>query len=75
MNINRALDKTWESKSLREILDAPVAALEGVSESDAAKLQEAFDRMDTNKDGTVTRAEFDAAKPMRRGNGPHSRKP
>jgi predicted RecB family nuclease len=42
MNINRALDKTWESKSLREILDAPVAALEGVSESDAAKLQEAF---------------------------------
>lgn len=42
MNINRALDKSWESKSFREILEAPVAALEGVSEADAAKLQEAF---------------------------------
>ena len=28
----------------------------------------------TNKDGTVTRAEFDAAKPMHGGKGPHSRK-
>ena len=46
--------------------------------TEAEQLQragKAFDRMDTNKDGTVTRAEFDAAKPMRRGNGPHSRKP
>lgn len=46
--------------------------------TEAEQLQragKAFDRMDVNKDGTVTRAEFDAAKPMHRGNGPHSRKP
>jgi Ca2+-binding EF-hand superfamily protein len=34
----------------------------------------AFDRMDANRDGTVTRAEFDAAKPMHHRKGPHSRK-
>ncbi len=32
----------------------------------------AFDRMDANKDGTVTKAEFDAAKPMHGGKGRHS---
>ena len=30
--------------------------------------------MDANKDGTVTRAEFDAAKPMHGGKGTHPRK-
>lgn len=34
----------------------------------------AFDRMDANKDGTVTKAEFDAAKSMRGGKGGHPRK-
>lgn len=34
----------------------------------------AFDRMDANQDGIVTRAEFDAAKPMHGRKGPHSRK-
>ena len=45
--------------------------------TDAEQLQRAgaaFDRMDANKDGTVTKAEFDAAKPMHGGKGPHSRK-
>lgn len=45
--------------------------------TEAEQLQRAgaaFDRMDANKDGTVTRAEFDAAKPMHGGKGPHSRK-
>ena len=45
--------------------------------TEAEQLQragKAFDRMDANKDGTVTRAEFDAAKPMHGGKGPHSRK-
>ena len=46
--------------------------------TEAEQLQragKAFDRMDANKDGTVTKAEFDAAKPMHGGgNGPHSRK-
>jgi len=42
MNINGVLDKAWEEKSLKEIVKAPVSALEGVSEADAKKLQEAF---------------------------------
>lgn len=42
MNINKAVDKAWETKSLKEILAAPVDALEGVSEADAAKLKDAF---------------------------------
>lgn len=45
--------------------------------TEAEQLQRAgtvFDRMDANKDGTVTRAEFDAAKPMHGGKGAHARK-
>ena len=45
--------------------------------TEAEQLQragQAFDRMDANKDGTVTRAEFDAAKPMHGGKGTHPRK-
>ena len=42
MNINNAVDKAWESKSLKEIADAPVEALQGVSDNDAKLLKEAF---------------------------------
>ena len=42
MNINNAVTKPWEGKSLKEIANAPVDALQGVSESDAQKLREAF---------------------------------
>lgn len=42
MNINKAVDKAYESKSLKEIADAPVDALQGVSAKDAALLKEAF---------------------------------
>ncbi len=42
MNINKAVDKAYESKSLKEIADAPVDALEGVSASDAELLAKAF---------------------------------
>lgn len=41
-NLDSVLDKEWESKSLSEILKAPVSALAGVSEGDAQKLGEAF---------------------------------
>eukprot|EP00927_Polykrikos_kofoidii_P068331 TRINITY_DN636_c0_g1_i2.p1 TRINITY_DN636_c0_g1~~TRINITY_DN636_c0_g1_i2.p1 ORF type:complete len:194 (+),score=43.78 TRINITY_DN636_c0_g1_i2:75-584(+) len=34
MNINKALDKKWESKSLHEILEAPISALQGLTEKD-----------------------------------------
>ena len=42
MNINKALDKAYEGKSLKEILDSPMDALQGVSEGDAQKLKDAF---------------------------------
>ena len=38
MNINKAVDKAFESKSLKEIADAPLDALEGVSAGDAELL-------------------------------------
>ena len=40
--LDKALDKAYEGKSLEEILNAPVAALAGVSDSDAKHLEEAF---------------------------------
>lgn len=42
MNLNKALDKAYEGKSLKELADAPVDALAGVSENDAKLLLEAF---------------------------------
>ena len=42
MNLNKALDKAYEGKSLKELADAPVDALAGVSEADAKLLLEAF---------------------------------
>lgn len=42
MNINKALDKEWETKSLKEIAKAPVAALQGLSDADARALESAF---------------------------------
>ena len=41
-NLDALLDKEWENKSLEEILKAPVSALAGVSDGDAAALQQAF---------------------------------
>ena len=42
MNINNALDKAYEDKSLGELADAPIAALQGVSDRQAQLLQDAF---------------------------------
>ncbi len=42
IGLDKALDKAYESKSLSELLDAPVAALAGVSEGDAEHLEAAF---------------------------------
>jgi hypothetical protein len=41
-DLAKLLDKVWEDKSLDEVLAAPVSALAGVSEADAAALQQAF---------------------------------
>ena len=42
MNINKAVMKEYESKSLKEICKAPVSAIQGVSEGDAQHLKQAF---------------------------------
>lgn len=42
MNINKAVDKAFETKTLKEIADAPVDALQGVSAGDAELLAKAF---------------------------------
>jgi hypothetical protein len=41
-DLAKLLDKDWEDKSLGEVLAAPVAALAGVTDADAAALQQAF---------------------------------
>ncbi|MCG5432030.1 hypothetical protein LV457_06960 [Mycobacterium sp. MYCO198283] len=42
VDLSKALDKAYEGKSLKEILDASPAALAGVSDSDAQHLADAF---------------------------------
>jgi hypothetical protein len=49
MNINKAVDKAYESKSFKDLADAPVSALQGISEADAILLQKAF-KIKTVKD-------------------------
>lgn len=41
-DLSKYLDKAYESSTLTEILAAPVSALAGVSEDDAAALAKAF---------------------------------
>ena len=41
-NLDKVLDKAYESSSPAELAAAPVAALAGVSEADAEALQKAF---------------------------------
>lgn len=41
-DIASKVDKAYEGKSIADLADAPVAALQGVSDGDAQKLQDAF---------------------------------
>lgn len=41
-DLAKALDKAYEDKSLKEILDASPAALAGVTDADAEALKDAF---------------------------------
>ncbi|EID53632.1 hypothetical protein [Saccharomonospora xinjiangensis] len=41
-DLDKQLDKAYENLTVAEVLDAPVAALAGVSEGDAEKLAAAF---------------------------------
>ena len=42
VDLNKSLDKSYEGKTLKEILDASPAALAGVTDKDAKLLDEAF---------------------------------
>lgn len=42
MNIDHIIDKSYTGKSLRDLADAPLAALRGLSSNDAAALEQAF---------------------------------
>ncbi|HEY2041990.1 MAG TPA: hypothetical protein VGH11_04870 [Jatrophihabitans sp.] len=42
-NLAKALDKAYEDKTVREILDAPPSALAGLTERHDAILKETFD--------------------------------
>ena len=42
LNIDKAVDKAWQGKSLSEILNAPLSALQGLSERQAELLNKAF---------------------------------
>ncbi|MFI9642790.1 hypothetical protein ACIG87_22470 [Micromonospora sp. NPDC051925] len=41
-DLTKLVDKAYQDKTLTEIVDAPVAALAGVSDGDAKLLKEAF---------------------------------
>ena len=49
MNINKCVDKAFEKKTLKELVNAPVSALQGVSEGDEELLKKAF-KVKTIKD-------------------------
>ncbi|HOJ64102.1 MAG TPA: hypothetical protein PLE45_06745 [Spirochaetota bacterium] len=42
LNINKCVDKAYEKKSIKEILDSPVQALQGLSDRQAELLYQAF---------------------------------
>jgi hypothetical protein len=52
VDLDKALDKAYESKSLAEILDASPAALAGVTDADAKHLEEAFNIKTVRQLGT-----------------------
>ncbi|GIX40792.1 MAG: hypothetical protein KatS3mg129_0525 [Leptospiraceae bacterium] len=49
MNINKALDKEYEKLSIKEILNLPVSAIQGITEEDAELLKKAL-KIKTIKD-------------------------
>jgi len=67
MNIDHAVIKAYEGKSLKEIAKSPVHALQGVSENDAKLLKEAFgidtvEELGTNKFFLMAQAIVNLAK-------------
>ncbi len=42
MNLNKALDKKFETLTFKQLVEAPVSALAGVSDADGNLLEQAF---------------------------------
>ncbi len=60
-DLAKALDKAYEDKSLKEILDASPAALAGVTDADAEALEKAFGIKTVRQLGTNKFFSFAAA--------------
>lgn len=52
VNLSKVLDKAYEDSSVADLLDAPVSALSGVSDSDAEHLKAAFNISTVRQLGT-----------------------
>lgn len=52
VDLSKALDKSYEDKPLREILEASPAALAGVTDADAEALRKAFNISSVRQLGT-----------------------
>lgn len=61
VNLDKQLDKAYEELELAKVLDAPVAALAGVSAGDAEKLAAAFNIKTVRDLGTNKQFAFAAA--------------
>jgi hypothetical protein len=61
-DLAKALDKAYEDKSLKEILDASPAALAGMTDADAEALQKAFNVKTVRQVGTNKFFAFAAAR-------------
>jgi hypothetical protein len=58
MNINKYLIKAYEKASLKELVDAPVYALQGISEHGAKLLNEALPNVSIKTIGDLANLKF-----------------
>ena len=71
----RGAERREQFAKRAEAAGKPIKARPAPTEAEPLqRAGKAFDRMDANKDGTLTRAEFDAARSLRGGDRSHSRK-
>ena len=62
MNINKFVDKKFEKMTFKQLKDAPVHALSGVSERDAGLLKQTFKKRELSKYVNIARAIVELAK-------------
>jgi len=58
MNINKCLIKAYEKTPLKELVDAPVSALQGISEHGAKLLNEALPNVSIKTIGDLANLKF-----------------